>query len=441
MIDTLDELLKVVLSTLGIFFVLIFLYRKYVLSILDPLFFFLVIQAFSIQLSFIVLKETQYIVNIILCEFALFWGFVLIAPKNKQIVLGLNTNRLEIPKMQTEFLTIFCNIAMIVIVIANVYLISQKGIALFSDDPSESKVTSFSSGGGLGIVRRINWGLLYFVGLVYMYLFLQNGKKIHLFAILLLIILSSFGGSKGALLFFIQSFSFISLIANFKKNENFKVLKKVTFLLIPVAAILVFYILFAVWRDVSSTFIAIGTRFLLFGDAMGYYYDKFSIKHFAPYSIFDFIYNELNGIFGFFRLAPYKIPLGYELEMFQANTSTVPVFGPNVPFYVKGHIYFGYVGAIVYSFLLGMVIGKIRLLMSKLDFGKYGIVGGLSIIFVNLSLFGVTQDSALFISVLFDTFIFSLPLLILSYFVIFPKMYNLIGNNTHYDSAENTLLI
>ena len=241
------------------------------------------------------------IINIILCEFALWGGFITFAPIKSKIELGLNTNNLVLPKQQIEFLTIFCNISMVVIFISNIYLISQKGIALLADDPSESKVTSFSSGGGLGIVRRINWGLLYFVGLIYMYLFLQNGKKINLLAVFLLMVLSSFGGSKGALLFFIQTFSFISLIANFKKSHNFKVLKKVTILLIPVAAILIFYILFVLTREVSTTFIAIGTRFLLFGDAMGFYYDAFSIKYFS-YNIFDFFYNELNSIFGFFRL-------------------------------------------------------------------------------------------------------------------------------------------
>ena len=126
--------------------------------------------------------------------------------------------------------------------------------------------------------------------------------------------------------------------------------------------------------------------------------------------------------------------------MFQQNTSTVPVFGPNVPFYVKGYIYFGYLGAIVYSFVLGMLIGKVRFLMTKLDFDKYGTLIVLAILFVNLSLFGIVQDSALLISVLFDTFIFSIPLLLLSYLILYPKILNVQDRNAFSDNTKNPLL-
>jgi hypothetical protein len=112
------------------------------------------------------------------------------------------------------------------------------------------------------------------------------------------------------------------------------------------------------------------------------------------------------------RIVPYSKPLGFRLiDAFMGGNSDT--FGPNVPFYVKGNIYFGYYGAFVYSFFLGGTIGFTRNLFYRMiRKSTSSILMILLILHLNLIIFGIAQDSQLFISKLFDTVMLSLPIII-----------------------------
>ena len=77
----------------------------------------------------------------------------------------------------------------------------------------------------------------------------------------------------------------------------------------------------------------------------------------------DFILYEFNGILGMLRLTPYYEPLGYQMVKAYWNTSSLyddVVLGPNTVFFVKGHVFFGYVGGILYSFVMGVLSAYFR---------------------------------------------------------------------------------
>ncbi|MFC4233115.1 O-antigen polymerase [Parasediminibacterium paludis] len=416
------ELWIIIGQSFLLFLLFFLLYKKFIFSIFDPLFFFLITQAFSVELSILTLNSL-YFLHIIFCELFFFLGFIVLAPskrKFKHIEIG---HLLKVTSSSLEYLNVFLNISLIIIIISNIYLFSQSGIILLAKDPSESKVTTFSEGGGLGVVRRINWGVLYFSGLISVFLYLKTNKTSYLIKFLIIIFVSSLSGSKGALLFYIQALPFFAIL--YKGKSVFNKIKKLIYVLIPVSCALVLYILFTISKDVDATFFALGYRFLYFGDAILFYYDQYSLKHFTSYSMLNFLWDELSSPLALFRLTNYEIPLGYKLVMFRENINTIPVFGPNVPFYVKGHIYFGYFGALLYSFSLGIIVGYLRryfyLLLMRLKESVTSIFAFVFIIFINLLLFGIAQDSTLFFGTLFDTIIFSIPILVLTYIFLYPK--------------------
>ena len=107
---------------------------------------------------------------------------------------------------------------------------------------------------------------------------------------------------------------------------------------------------------------------------------------------------------------------------FSNNEVLEVVTGPNLPYYVKGHIFFGKFGALVYSFLVGVLIAYFRnqLFKKQLSYSKY-----LILIFINISAFSFAQDSALTISVMVDTIIFSIVPILISLMLLYaPKLKN-----------------
>ena len=424
MIQNFNDLFLILFQSTILFLVLFFIFRKYIFSILDPLFYFLITQAFSILLGFIVLKEQIYLIQVILCEICFAIGFCLTAPKKREFKNIYSPNAFKFSNDDQNFIEVFFHLSFFIVVLFNIILICQKGVALFAEDPSEAKVTSFSGGGILSLVRRINWGLTYFVGFLAMCLYIIENKKKYILQFIVVIGFQSIGGSKGAILYCIQAISFFALITSINKTEQFKQLKRFAYYLIPVAVSLSLYILFAVTKKLEDSVYALGIRFLCFGDSMLYYYDHFSVKYFQHYNFIDFLNVELNSILGFFRLANYSIPLGYQLVMFQNNTSTLPIFGPMVPFYTKGHIFFGFFGSLIYTLLLGFFVGFIRKKLITEFKKSFNAISCIIYIFLNLFVFGILFDSSLFFCVIFDTFFHSFLISIVAYIIIFPKMLN-----------------
>jgi len=110
--------------------------------------------------------------------------------------------------------------------------------------------------------------------------------------------------------------------------------------------------------------------------------------------------------------------LGFELVDYRSvTTSFQSTFGPNVPYYVKGYIYFGAIGAVVYSFIIGAVIGLVRKQLYLLQIYKSSLTKKLLVIHLNIIIYGLAQDSQFFISVIFDTFFLFALIYIPAYFL------------------------
>jgi oligosaccharide repeat unit polymerase len=395
------------LQIILIFVALLAVYRKYIISIFDPLFFFLVIQAFTIKMAFITIDNPSYLINFLLCIVCFTVGFILVNPKVKKI----DDNYFVYSGNQLKFINYFNLFAFITIVLANVILISQKGLTILNDDPSLAKFSEFDEGGGLGAVRRINWGLGNLIIVSLLFTYFKTYKKRNLIMLFILFLFSLTSGSKGVVLNYI---CLIGLIGIFNRIELTKAFQNISKIKIPILIIGIMSALFILIKGgnddstIQDGLVKLGIRFLYFGDSIIYYYEPKTVAHFQLYNFVDFIDYQLNSILGFLRLVEYKKPLGNELLVYyttSSNNSDLSI-GPNTPFYISGHIFFGGFGALIYSGIIGSIVAYVRKKFFAMDKKKVSFIAVILLIFINTLITNFPQDTQLTISMLFDTAIF-----------------------------------
>lgn len=415
-IENYNELLAIMLQSLLVFVVYYTLYKKYIYSLFDPLLFFLITQAFSTELAIIEITENWYLINFITCQILFTSGFLLYSKsiRNKNRIIDSN---FYISENNLSALKIFCYIGFLIIIAGNMLFFFQKGIILFSDDPSMSKVTDFE--GGMGFVKRINWGLLPLISLISIFLLIYLKELKFILILLSLVLITISGGGKGTILIYLYIVSILGLFNNLSKINYYKYLGKFKIPIGLVGILIAFYIFSTKSEDFEKTIIAAGIRFLYFGDIILYYYQSDSVKHFQQLGIIDFLSREFNSILGLLRLTEYTNPIGYEMVIYSLTSEQLnTITGPNAPFYVKGHIFFGAYGALIYSFFVGGFVGYIRKLLFSLNNQKKNYIHVLILIFLNVNIFGFPQDSALFISIVFDTLLFSIIPIIISFIIV-----------------------
>lgn len=430
MIQNFNDFWQVVISTGIIFLVMLLLFRKHIVHLFDPLLFYLVTQAFSIELAFLVIDNPAYLINFLGCQIFFLIGFFSFSGKGLSKTDFRNSRLFNsTTPLQTSVVKWYAIFGAALLIIANIIQMKVNGIVLFSDNPSEAKVTSFT--GGSGIVRRLDWGMLYVVGLCLLILFVQKKQIKYSVLFLFILFIPALGGSKGALLYFILLIALLNCFNDVKSNSFFKKLQVGSVFLLAIAIVLAGVIIY--YSQSAQTYndilFKLAGRFLFYGDSMIYYYDRYSVQYFSHYNFFDFVADEFNSVLGSFRLVPYSQPLGYRLINYYFNINS-DTFGPSIPYYIKGNIYFGFYGAFIYSFIIGGIIGFVRRCFYALvKNGSSSFFYALLMIHLNLFIYTLPQDSPVFISVLFDTVFLSLPIVaVVLYMHFFPVKQPAVSN-------------
>lgn len=420
MIENFNQLFLILFQTITIFIVLFLIYRKRIFSVFDPLLYYLITQAFSIELGIIQITDIGYLASFLFCQLFFAVGFNYFSKNiNKNNIIddsGLSLNGTEY-----KFWVYFTVFGFLVVVIANLYLFYVQGIILFSDDPTVGKVSAFEGGGGIGAVRRINWGLLNMVNLSAVFIYVKTRNKLFLFILVVLVLISISGGSKSSLIVYVVLLAFLGQFKSIHQTKIFGSINKFKIPFIIFGLGLSIFIIGANTTSFGDSVLGLGIRFLYFGDIIFYYYNADAVAHFQQLGFFDFLNYELNPFFGILRITPYLSPLSFDMVNYSFSHGEVldVVTGPNLPYYVKGHIFFGKFGALIYSFLVGLLIAFIRNSLFK---KHYSHTMYILLIYLNLNIFSFAQDSALTLSILFDTFIFSLIPIFLSLMLIYsPK--------------------
>ena len=357
-----DVLPVIILWVLLLFGVYILLYRKFIYSIIDPLFIWVSTTAFASVLVIEVVPDIIDVLHFFGCQLCLWIGFF-IAYRTSGFETKTNFQLQRLSNFSGYgVLRWLTYILLSIYVISNLYIAYSKGFALLSDAPSESKVANFQE--GFGIFRKINWSLGTFTSTSLVFLFLSKRRRIDLVCLTIVVLFTSLEGSKGALLQIAISVGVVFYHPAFSEQRQIFARYKRFAPLAFIGIMGVFFtVLFKENDGVDEAFFAFIRRLLYSADSVLYFYLPVNIDYFSTYQPLDYISHIVNPILGFFRLQPYQEALGNTMVdnlRPPGSTSTVTV-GPNTPFYIDGRIYFGYFLAFPYSVLIGYLYAIIRI--------------------------------------------------------------------------------
>lgn len=394
------------LAALALLFLIVFggLYRRYIVSVFDPLFVFTFTTAFASVLVVEVLKTPSPIIHFFVCQLCLFAGFASVRPVADITPTGPESQ----PAHEVDRLRLMLYGFLGLYIAANLIVFSVNGIPLLSPVPTSAKVAYFKD--GFGLVRKINWTIGGFLITGLLYLYLLEKKRLYLMGLGLVAVGLVFEGSKSSLLRII--FAFTLLVYHPLLRSQTRLLKSFRrFIPYGIGALAVVFlgILSRENNGLTSALSAFLKRLLYSGDPVLYYYLPVNQIHFAEYGPADYLTYVTNQITGFLRLTPYWDAFGNVMlrNILPPGTPPDQYVGPNTPFYIEGQIFFGYFGAFILSGILGVLVGGIR----RMYFRYRGASAFWFIFLCYLCQIATTLfiDTRMGVGFLFDVFVFILP--------------------------------
>lgn len=388
--------------------------RKNVQSFFDPMVYFVVSTSFALTFSVLLVDDASTVYKTIF-YFVSFWIGYRLVPLRK-----IENNRAELMYFKVEpIFTVLCLLSGGVYFVLNFYAFSKTGIPLFSENPSLDKVESLT--GGLGLVRRYNWGMGIFALAGMLYWWLGSRSRIAAVGVTIICVMSILGGGKSALLplLFALGLFVHRPFLDQQGRDMSRTIKRMTPWLLAAAFFPVIVVLLREADDAANAAAAFATRLLYFGDSLYYWGNSDLRRHFhAIYGPLNYPEHVLGSLLGLARLAEYQTSIGSQFVQFslkfgeELSTS----LGPNTPFYVKGELFFGQFFAFLYCVSIGSVVGFIRLKFERQIFTSMTRYS-LSATFVVIGMTLPTED-ALFVGRIFDLLIFLMPIYIASKIVI-----------------------
>ncbi|MGX5820039.1 hypothetical protein ACWKWU_17715 [Chitinophaga lutea] len=390
------------LAYIGVAAVLFLLFRRFMFAVFDPMIFIILMLASCIALS-IDSSILSYVLGAVFC----FWLGMMTAGKPRRNFTPIYefTN---IPALE-----VFINAFFFVYIFVNFMLYKDAGIPLFSDNASESKVAIFTE--GTGWIRRI----IFFSNILPIGLFLLiivSRKKLY-YTLMLFVYLSIsvLLGSKGGLLGILFIAWFYYSQTNLWNRGNLRIRKMIKsnakYLILISLGIFGAIVAKEAVLEGDHFVYSIGFRLMEFGDAMLYYKVDAVRDYFKDYGLADFIQFELNGILGMLRIVPYTEPIGYQMVKAYWGEAGEVITGPNGLFLVRGHIFFGYVGGLIYSYLIGFGYAFARKAILGIrikDVFIYALA-----VFTLFNMDGMVREFSQFVSTYFDFLVYNSPLLLL----------------------------
>lgn len=344
-------------STIGLLYLI---FRKKLFSVFDPILYYLVItESFCIADVFLMAKSDliplKYTIQYFSSEAALFIGFLLFKvriPSNPVRPQSKNSTNFEL-----NFLFVISSLLFIGL---NIFVYATRGIPLLV----ENRLEIFQLGGGFGFITRAFDVLL--VIIIY-YLFEVHRRRkwnwkeqIILFMVIFMQVLSGAKSAVLTLVFIISIYVFLSGKWSKFNEHTISFLKKVL-----AAAILGFLIISQIQAsDINiggqnlSVLEQMALRMVNNGDAFVYAYSDNLIDKIDNSSPLSSLFREY---IAFFRLAtPEQLPMHIGLEMSKYFNGLDATTQTNAKHNIFGYVNFGQIGGVIFSFLLGTLIGTFR---------------------------------------------------------------------------------
>lgn len=402
-----DIIPKILFYTLGFFVVYFLCYKRYIYSILDPLFIYIFTLSFSSVLVILTLSDKPaYVAHFFICHAFLFSGFFLVTYKLKhyrQSVLLINSSS-QFFDYKTLRLVVYTLFALYFL--ANVVLFYTTGFALLSDDPSIAKFENSIK--GFGVIRKINFSVGSFLSAGLLFFILIGFRWFDIFLLLVVVIFTGLDGSKSSLLRILITFVLLKHHQLFRyKHEIFSKLK----LIAPLGIIAVFSIFFTVLlkENVNSeqTVFAFVRRLLYGADSTLYFYLPVNEQYFSQFHFWQYPGHLFDQILGFLRIVVPKEAFGNVMVANALPDMNGVIVGPNTPYYIEGQIFFGYYGAFIYSAAVGGCYAFIRQYFFYTTYYSAFWMVLLCCICEQASFLNI--EVTLFITQMFDTLFFVMP--------------------------------
>ena len=423
------EFYDVALNNISLFFSLLFLsiflhyliFRSQVKSILDPYFLAVIYSIFSFTVVFLLFFTSNISLYLFLSYVLTQIGFF----------LGLYTFRVKsiknsITKTNSKSNKYSSSIAFYFF--SSVYIISQcftyklKGIPLFM----ESRLETFASGGGAGVLGRISDVSSIFS--IYAFFLVVKFDKFRIseipkYLILLLIFVTFFlSGSKSSFLIVFNVFwcyIFFTQIKGGAYLVYFQLMKKNMKWIILFSILISSFIIYVQSNPNNARdnplnpFLALCLRFVHSGDIFWYAYPNNVYSNISDNQWFAALFTDTLGLL---RIQDWsKLPEAIGITFKNIHHSSNILQGPNARHNVFGLIYYGFFGSIFFSYFLGVVLSFIR---NKLPYIlRENFFGGAIFTFLMCRGASIDGDPMLTITYI-NNIVFILPLLYVMYLLL-----------------------
>jgi oligosaccharide repeat unit polymerase len=309
-----------------------------------------------------------------------------------------------------------------------IYLISQiliyvlKGIPLFM----QSRLETFADGGGSGVLGRITdvtaiFSLYLFFAVIDLKKF--TSSEIPKYLVLCLIFVTFLlSGSKGSFLVVFSVF-WCYIIFAFIKNGDYmiflRILKtKMKFVVIASIAIVSLIIFIQSQSQIENPeerlnpIFALILRFVHSGDVYWYAYPNNVYLKIDGNRGFAALFNDMLGFLRIYSWTELPEAIGITFKNIH-HPSDIPQ-GPNARHNVFGLIYYGFFLSIIFSFILGLILGFVR---NKLPYLlNANILGGFIFTYLMIKSSSIDSDPMLTITYI-TNLVFIFPFIYLAYLV------------------------
>lgn len=422
------EFYDVVLNNISLFISLLFfsllihyiIFRSLLKSILDPYFLAVISSVFCLTVVYLLYFTSNISFYLFMSYNLTQFGFILgmFTFKHK---ININKKKNFINEKNNNSLVAFY-------FFSSVYIISQcliyklKGIPLFM----ESRLETFSSGGGAGVLGRIS-DVSSIFSLYAFFLVIKMDKfrisEIPKYLILLLIFITFFlSGSKSSFLIVFSVFWCYILFTQIKGGDYlvyFRLIKKNMKWIILFSILISSFIIYLQSNTNNASdytlnpFLALCLRFVHSGDIFWYAYpDNVYLK--IPSN--QWIAALLHDTFGLLRIQDWSnLPEAIGITLKDIHHPSDVLQGPNARHNVFGLIYYGFFGSIFFSYSLGVFLSFVR---NKLPYIlRADIFGGATFTYLMCRGASIDGDPMLTITY-FDNIVFILPLLYIMYLLL-----------------------
>jgi oligosaccharide repeat unit polymerase len=398
------------------------LLRKFIFSIFDPLFVLTIFSCFGgavvIFMFWLQIIEYKYFLSYILTQIAFILGVRVFKPINVDKLILLKPVKRD--SENTSLLLVLYILVSLIYISTQIITYMIAGVPLFQ----QSRLDFFVSDSGFGLFSRVIYSTSLATMFLLMYRFEKwNGnvyaKMYDIFVLINIIINATLSGSKSSMLILL-SITFYYGLFSIRKNGNllfFNKVKKYQYIITGMAVVVAVAV--SLIQDSSSYGQNIGllsflNRLILSGDVFINAYPNSVIENMEWHNPLLVIFQDFLGLFRLISWQDAPTTLGIELyRYFDPAAATV---GPNPRHNVFGYVYFGYVGSLFYSFLIGAILSftRTKLFLST----KPTIIRGMLYMLIAFPTTGIEADIGSVIAYIDNAIFIVFPLIIFAHIIV-----------------------